>query len=189
MLKLSPTPSLWKNSLPWNQSLMPKMLGTDVLGNKYIIANLLLLQNYPNLFFNVICWLEPEEAIVWWKDHRQSHQGPKTRHLGCKKVHFQQWAHIFAHRSSELKVFPSLPKFFQEFFWEFASILRMWNPLALSTQTTSGYYRFKQDQRQHPVKGPPSTFTFPLTGDAFDSKPLYVKRLAKIKLILARESI
>ena len=34
---------------------MSKMLGTDVLGNKYIIANLLLLQNYPNLFFNVIC--------------------------------------------------------------------------------------------------------------------------------------
>ena len=71
----------------------------------------LLLQNYPNLFFDVICSLEPEEAIVWWKDHHQSHQGPKTRRLGYKKVHFQQRAHTFTHRSLELKVFPSPPKF------------------------------------------------------------------------------
>ena len=34
------------------------------LRNRYIVVNLLLLQNHPNLFFNVICSLEPEEAIV-----------------------------------------------------------------------------------------------------------------------------
>ena len=160
MLKLSPTLSSQKSSLPWNQSLVPQMSGTAVLGNRYIVANLLLLQNHPTLFFDVICSLEPEEAILWWKDHHQSHQGPKTRRLGCKKVHFQQRAHIFTHRSLELKVSPSPPKFFQEFFWEFSCSLRMWNPLALSTQPTSGYYRFKQDQRHHTIQGPQAPFPF-----------------------------
>ena len=49
------------------------------LRNRYIVVNLLLLQNHPNLFFNVICSLEPEEAIVWWKDHHPVTPGPQDK--------------------------------------------------------------------------------------------------------------
>ena len=49
------------------------------LRNRYIVVNLLLLQNHPNLFFNVICSLEPEEVIVWWKDHHPVTPGPQDK--------------------------------------------------------------------------------------------------------------